>query len=197
MIFAWGAAPAAAAPEPEPFPTKWEFDFKPGPLRLTTVTMPDGSNGAYFYLTYQVANYSGRDRVFAPAFDLMTDQGQLIRAGRDVAPDVARTIRERLANPLLEDQFSIVDTLLQGKDNARFGLVIWPAAGLWMDEVSIFASGFSGESTVYFTTEPETGERRRHVLRKTRVLRYPTPGELRPGNGAVGLELGESTWVMR
>lgn len=189
------AATMAVAPQPEPFPTKWEFDFKPGPLRLTTMSV-DGERQAFLYMTFQVSNYSGQDRMLAPSFDLLTDTGAVVRAGRDVPPEVTRTLIDRLDNPLLEDQLSIVNVLLQGIENSKQGLVVWRFDDAEADELTVFASGFSGEFTPYFTEDPETGERVRHVLRKTRMLRYGAPGDVMD-RGSEPFDQTEAGWVMR
>ncbi|MAY75990.1 MAG: hypothetical protein CMJ31_14980 [Phycisphaerae bacterium] len=191
------AVSVSAAPEPEPFPTRWEFDMVPGDLRFTVVEGENGEPTPVFYLTYAVTNYSSRDRIFAPSFELLTDQGQLLRAGRGVVPEVTRSLLERLDDPFLEDQFSIVDTLRQGRENTRFGLVVWPATDLDIDEITIFAAGFSGESTTYFTNDPESGRRNRHILRKTRVLEYDTPGNLVPTTRTTTIDRSGEAWVMR
>ena len=192
VLFGFGAA---SAPQPEPVPTRWEFDLAPGAMRIAELTAPDGSRQSYFYLTYRVINYSGRDRIFAPSFLLAGDQGTPVRSG---APAWAvQEIQRRLGDPLLEDQLSIVDVLLQGFDNARFGVVLWPAGRMDVDEVRVFAAGFSGESTDYYTVDRESGRRVRHTLRKTRMLTYAVPGDIRGDRPSRPLELSGSQWVMR
>ena len=187
---------ALAAPEPEPVPIRWEFDFREGPLRLATVNVPGVGPRKYFYFTYRVTNFSGQDRMLAPSFEMVTSEGELLRAGRGVPSAVTQELLDRLDNPLLFDQLRIVSTLNQGLEHSRFGLVIWPATDLDVDEVTLFATGFSGENTPYFTEDPETGERVRHLLRKTKMMRYALPGELR-GRGALPFDVVESRWVMR
>lgn len=188
---------APAPPQPDPVPQRWEFAFEPGDLRLAVIETA-GQPMAYYYMTYRVTNFSGQDRIFAPAFDLLLDSGELLRSGRDVPQNVVREIMGRLGNtPLLEDQLSIVDTLLQGRENARFGLVVWPVVDNDADEVTVFAAGFSGESQVYFAMNPETGQRDRFVLRKTRMLRYRTPGLQTGERGSAPYDLADAQWVMR
>jgi len=188
--------PSFAAPQPNPVPTRWEFEFEPGPLRLTVVETEEGPQ-PFLYLTYRVANYTDRDRIFAPSFEMMTDEGTLRRSGRDVPRSVTRAIIDRLENPLLEDQLSIVDTLRRGRENAKFGVVVWPVEDFQIDEATVFAAGFSGESTSYFTTDPETGQRTRHLLRKTRVLRYDLPGQIEPQRRDTPFDVIERAWEMR
>lgn len=184
------------APQPEPVPTKWEFDFQPAELRVAFIDADGTGDKPYFYLTYKVTNYSGRDRILAPSFTMANDQGGLINSG-GVPTAVTRTLLDRLENPFLEDQLGIVDVLLQGADNARFGLVIWPAQDLDVDTVTVFAAGFSGENTVYHTTDPRTGLRERHILRKTRAITYALPGNLASSRGVEPLTVQGAAWVMR
>jgi len=75
-------------------------------------------------------------------------------------------------------------------------VVIWPATDLDVDEMMVFVANLSGESTVYWTKDRETGQRKRTVLRKTLMLRYETPGDL-TNRGGEPLELIEPRWVMR
>lgn len=137
---------AAAAPEPNPVPRRWQLDVAVGPLRLATVETPEHGRRDYLYTFYKVVNNSGEDLLFAPMFELATDEGHLIRSGRGVPAAVTQELLRRLENPFLQDQISIIGVLLQGEENAKEGLVIWPAEGLKVDELSIYAAGFSGET---------------------------------------------------
>ena len=188
---------ASAVPEPKPVPVRWEFDFRPDPLRFVRLDV-EGEGPVWFaFLTYRVSNHSGEDRILAPLFELTTDHGAVVRSGRGVPMDVTRRIMAMLDDPLLQDQLNIVSTLLQGVENTRRGVVVWrvPDNGA-SDELTVFASGFSGESEAFYTEDPETGERVRHVLRKTRMLRYALPGALTRHNPPTP-ELIEARWVLR
>jgi hypothetical protein len=184
------------APEPDPIPTRWELDFQPGPLRVMKVELPNQPARHYFFMTYRVTNYSGQDLIFAPSFDLVTAEGSIRRAGREVPAEVTRYLLEQLRSPFLEDQISILGQILQGVENARDGLVVWPADDLETDEVQIFAAGLSGEYKPLVVRDPETKRNKRVMVRKTLMLSYQTPGTL-ADRGSSPLELEQSTWVMR
>lgn len=186
---------AGFAPEPDPVPRRWQLDVKVGPLRVATVATSGGEPVVYAYLTYFVTNNTGEDRLFAPLFELTTDEGHLVRSGQGVPLDVTREIQRRLDNPLLEDQIKILGPILQGPANAREGLVIWPLPRLEVDEINIYAAGFSGETrTVEF---PMTdGSVKRVTLRKSLMLRHSTPGVIDPGP-AGEIERIEQRWIMR
>lgn len=182
------------APEPDPVPTRWQLQIDPGPLRVATVQTERGPR-KYLYFTYTVTNYWGEDLLFFPDVELKTDDATVQRSGRDVPAAVQDEIIRRLNDPLLEDQISVVGQVLQGPENARTGLAIWPAIDLDVDEVVIFFAGLSGENKAYVVTTPD-GQRERFNLRKTLMLRYDTPGEFGYRDNEQ-LDLAERVWVMR
>jgi hypothetical protein len=185
---------AIAAPEPAPVATQWEFTFEEGPLRLAWVDDGDGVN-PYFYLTYRVTNHWGGVKLFAPDVQLMADNANVLRSGRNVSGAVTQEIMARLDNPLLESQIDIVSNVLQGVEHARDGVVIWPAKDLEADEITVFFAGLSGEFQSYIVGR-ETDDPHRYTLRKTLMLRYATPGEFAQ-QGDRPFEQVEKRWVMR
>jgi hypothetical protein len=209
LLFASGIAvltplqQVLAAPEPALVPSRWELDIEPGPLRMTLVEVerqiqgPEGSVAivrepqVFLYFTYTVMNNTGEDRMFAPSYELATD-GDLLKSGLGVPASVTREILQRLNNPFLLDQIGIIGILEQGEENAREGLVIWPAGDLKADEATIFANGLSGEFKR--VTRPDTGEE--VTLRKVLMLRHHTPGDLL-GQGDVPFARVEQRWILR
>ncbi len=129
--------------------------------------------------------------MFAPSFELAT-VGDLLKSGQGVPASVIREIKVRLNNPFLLDQIGIIGTLEQGEENAREGLVIWPAGDLKADEAILFASGFSGESKR--VTRPDNGQE--VTLRKVLMLRHQTPGDLL-GQGDVPFARVQQRWILR
>ncbi len=69
----------AVAPEPDPVPTRWQLDLDISDLRVRTIQTDEGPR-PFFYLTYQVTNNAGEDILFAPRWELATDQGDLLRS---------------------------------------------------------------------------------------------------------------------
>lgn len=195
-VGALSTLPALGAPEPAPVPKRWEFDARFSTLQITTVSMPEGGTRAYFYLTFKVTNLSGHDRLFVPSFELATDSGKVYRSGRDVPVSVVRDILDRLENPFLEDQIKITDTLLQGRENAKDGLIVWPAAELKLEEIKIYAGGFSGETATIEIPDAETGTKTKVVLRKTKELVYRPGGEIDPTREHE-IALARDGWIMR
>lgn len=183
-------------PEPDPLPKRWQLDLDVGPLRVASVDVDDKGPSLFYYLTYRVTNNSGQDLTFAPVFELGTDEGELYRAGKDVPRSVRQELLKRLGNPLLEGQISILGTLLQGKENAKDGLVIWPVGDTNVDEIAIYAAGFSGETTTVEFKDPKTGEAKEVTLRKSYMVRYDLPGSL-SRRGSVPIEPKAERWIMR
>lgn len=196
MLGILGASPrpVMAAPEPSPIPKRWQLEISTSLLRTAVVNV-GGTEKAYFYLTYKVTNNSAQDLLFAPAFELATDEGDLLRSGRDVPMEVTREIMSRLDNELIEDQIGIVGTLLRGPENARQGVVIWPVPQDHLVEVAVYCAGFSGETTPV-AIPTEDGKQVNKLLRKSWMMRYRMPGDLKPGDGTQ-FEPSESHWIMR
>lgn len=204
---------AVAAPEPSPVPLRWQLDVIPGPLRVAMVEVPGEGMKSYFYMPYKVVNNTGQDLYFAPIFELSTDEGDLLRAGRDVPTEVVRTIMDRLSNRFLVEPVRAIGTLQQGEAFALESVAIWPAPNLSVDRVTAYAAGFSGETRRVPKpfTEPvdsEEGDEAGNgevdplrnpnevLLRKTLMLVHETPGELtRMGNQP--LTRTSQRWIMR
>jgi hypothetical protein len=189
------ARPTMAAPEPSPVPKRWELSIQPGPLR-TAVVNTDAGPRAYFYMTYKVINNGTQDLLFAPTFELATDEtGDPLRSGRDVPVAVTRAIVEMQDNQLLEDQISVVGTILRGPENAKESVAIWPVPQMKVSELSVYAGGFSGENATLELPDA-SGKVEKKILRKTYMMRFRMPGELSPGDGTE-FKPFESRWIMR
>src|SRR5262245_48031609 len=135
-------AGVATAPEPDAVPRRWQLELEPGQLRIAAARV--GDNTRYFYyFTYTVTNNSGEDRFLAPAWELATDTGEVTRSGRDVPPEVTNAVKDSLQNILVDDQVAIIGNLLQGKENAKTGVVIWPVGDMSPNEVTIYGAGYS------------------------------------------------------
>lgn len=193
-------APIAwAAPEPSAIPTRWELDIEPGPLRIATIDIENVGPQAFFYMTYKVVNNSGEDLYFAPTFELTTDAGEAVRGGQDVPMKVTEALLARVANPFMVDQIAVLGTLSQGEENAREGLVVWPANNLKVDEVTVYAMGFSGETRRIVKPDApigEDGQPVEAVLRKTLMLVHTTPGQL-TGQENRPLTRTVNRWILR
>lgn len=192
------AGPSAAmlAPEPAPVPKRWQLDIETSPLRIAMVDTPGVGPRPYFYLTYKVINNSKTDLLFAPSFELATDEMDVLRSGRDVPVAVTNELLQRLQNPFLEDQISVVGTIFRGPENAKEGLVVWPVPAMHLSQVSVYGAGFSGETTTLELPNPETGKPEKKLLRKTYEADYRLPGDLAGEDSAEILPFSTG-WIMR
>jgi hypothetical protein len=189
-------AGAGLAPEPSPVPRRWELKVDVGPLRVTSVNV-NGQPRAFMYLTYRVVNKSGEDLLFAPSFEMTFGTQKPVRAGRDVPAEVTSALIAKLEDPFVQDQISIIGQILQGEENARDGVVIWPAESLDPTKLTMYAAGFSGETaTVELPSQTEGKAKEKAVLRKTLMVTYSTGGEL-TGRGDKPVEVAERRWIMR
>lgn len=148
----------------------WQLDFRPGALRLY-INPADGAK--YWYFTYKVVNRTGRDRMWAPRFEFFSDKGEIKVSGKEVPSRVTDAIRELLGNPLLQDQNFVLGEILVGEENAKEGLVVWPAGPADITEFTIFATGVSGK--VRKVPDPKTGQPR--AERWTLRFNYLVPGD--------------------
>jgi hypothetical protein len=197
MGLPWWLSPAAGlAPEPSPVPKRWELDVDLGPLRLTTVSTEGRVPEAYYFMTYKVTNTTGTDVLFAPSFDLATSDGAVARSGRGVPFEVNRQLMERLQNPFLQEQVTMLGLLLQGDENAKEGLIVWPASTLDVDRLTVYFSGFSGETATIEVPDPRTREPMRVVLRKTLAVNFGVAGILDPNDGRP-IPVIDQRWIMR
>ncbi len=205
-VIAAATTALAFPPEPAPVPQAWEFDVDFGPLHAATVEIevigPEGKKVlqpmAFFYMTYTVMNNTGQDLLFAPSFELGTDKGQILRAGRrDVPRKATQELLRRLENPFLLDQISILGKLQQGEENAKEGLIVWPLDDLTIDEAAVYAEGFSGETDTIEWIDPENGEVIKVILRKTYEQRFATPGTIDPTNPKPFRLKERPRWIMR
>ncbi len=152
--------------------TEWELDFRPGALRLFT----DATDGkAYWYFVYKVVNRSGRERMWAPRFELFTDKGAIQTSGKEIPSRVTASIMSMLGNPLLQNQNQAIGEILVGEENAKEGVIIWAAEDTAITEFTVFVTGISGK--VRKVPDPKSGEPR--VERWTVRFNYLVPGNAR------------------
>ncbi len=189
-LLAGGAGMMALAPEPDPVPRRWQFDAQFGDLKITQV-----AGKSYLILTYKVTNNSGQDLLFAPSFEMVGSEDTAIRrSGRGVPADVTASLLRSLNDPLLEDQIGIIGMLQRGPENARQGLVVWPVENTRPGKITIFASGFSGETAIVIP--PGSGADKGVTLRKTMMREYADIGDLSLKTDGP-LPMNDARWIMR
>ena len=207
-----------AAPEPSPVPSGWNLTFHYQDPQRVEVSLPGRSAPTTFwYQLYTVVNTSGQDVMFMPRFELMTASGTIIPSEQGVSARVFAAICERHAKdrPLLQSPAQIIGRLLQGEDNARDGVAIWPDFSAKADKFTVYVAGLSQEARQVAnpayqsglpetvpqrladgTTVPAVANPRMFTLHRTLAMRYDLPGDVRTRAGAVPVRTGQE-WVMR
>lgn len=187
-------AHGAKYPEPSVYPIAWQLDFKQGtPTRIVVATE------AYWYLTYTVTNKSGQDQVWQPDFQMVSDDGKVIRSDKGIGADVFDTIKAREANRFLRSASEVAGDLRQGEDQAKDGVAIWKEPARRMGKFKIFVAGLSGEFAILKGDDgkPIPGDDKLPlILHKTLELDYAIYGDEHfPGRNEVH-ETGHK-WIMR
>jgi len=194
-------------PKPSPVPMDWELNFKFQDLKRIKVTVPGQKERTYWYMIYSVTNNTGQDVMFYPEFTLVTDKLQVVPGMVDVEPEVFNAIKKqyKATYPWLEHPSKVIGKLLQGKDNTRDSVMIWPDFDVKASSVDVFIGGLSGEMLSVPNPTFVAGKSDPNkvpevfVLRKTLVIHFALPTD--PANrerispSRKGQEPVE--WVMR
>src|SRR5215213_2549125 len=103
LLFALAVQPADAQkfPEPSPYPISWELtlDYKePGRI---VINVPGKGPKAYWYLPYTITNEGEETQTFIPQFEMLTEDGKVHRARKDVPRQVFDAIKSRERNRLM------------------------------------------------------------------------------------------------
>ncbi len=174
-----------AAPQPSVVPQTWELFFTAQPVERMIV---DGKT--YFYIRYKVVNNTGKDILFTPDFQLMTDTGQLLQSETQ-ADNVYKKVKALYKAEFMLSPIDIFGKLRQGEDNAKEGVAIFTGVDADARNFKIFVSGTTGDTAE--VKNPLTGKT--EILHKTLVLEYDIPGQ------AIGIDIQPQPkmpyWVMR
>lgn len=200
---------AHTAPKPSEVPIRWELGIHfENPQAIELLLSGEEKTKRFWYIRYTITNQTGEDRIFVPEFDLFTDTGQILRAGQRVPKSVFKTIKKLYNDPLLKDTTAMTGKLLQGEDNAKDGLAIWPQFDPKAGAFDIFLGGLSGETAEVQLPRPvkvteldvdgkkHTVTKTKIILSKTLHLTYTLPGE-ESARTRTKPKLFKKRWVMR
>ncbi len=195
-------------PVPSPYPISWELAFKHGtPTRIAVDVPGSDTPKAYWYMTYMVTNNTGKEQRFYPEIDLVTDDGKVHHADRNIPKRVYDEVKGAERNPRLESFLTINGDLRLGPAEAREGVAVWPETNLRMDHFQIYVTGLSGEAVTlkkgddgkFAKATPDEALQSPTglvTLRKTLQLNFFIRGdEVYPGEDQVNVE--PEDWVMR
>jgi len=199
----------AAEVRPRASSDNWQFELAYHSLRAIRVQLPGYEEPmTFWYILYTVTNRTGEDRLFVPDIVLYTDQGELNVAGRGVSRDTYTVIKQLYNDPLLRTPTAMTGKLLEGEDNAKHSVAIWPDFDANCSMVDVFFGGLSGETKELILPKPikkilRTPDGKEKIVVKTKVilvktlhLRFKITGDpnTRHLNEPV---LVSANWVMR
>lgn len=197
---------AVGFPKPSPVPVEWELDFKFQNLQRVTVDVPGEGRQTYWYMVYTVTNNTGKDVIFHPEMTLVTDTLQEEHQMVEVAPEVFTKIQQqyKATYPWLEHPSKMVGKMLQGKDNARDSVAIWPDFDPKARSVTVYVGGLSGEMIAVANPAYQGGKSDPakvpsvFVLRKTLAIEYDLPADTANRGSVTAKRTNpELEWIMR
>ncbi len=209
--FALPNLPAGTAPAPDAAAHRWELEFTNETPTPIMVQLPGTDKAQLFwYMRFTVTNRTGEDQIFSPKVALYTNTGELIQANAGAAgdPAVFAAIKKIHNNPLLVDLTDCTGKLLQGQDNAKDSVVIFPNFDPKASRFDIFVGGLSGETAVIKLPKPikvmrmdpdgkdVEVETDKLTLTKTIDLKYTLGTEFKKRLSAE-VRLASKEWVMR
>ncbi len=197
------ASASAAAPKPAavPKPGSWTVDVKfEHPQIIMFKAAGDNQPKRFWYVIMTLTNKTNSDLEFYPACELMTDTLQIIPAGKSVPMAVPEQIKERHQSkyPFLEYFETTSTKILQGQDNAKDIVIVWPDFDPDAKGIKLFIAGLSNETITvdHPTAKDKAGKPVKVFLRKTLELNYAVKGDaaLRTNDS---LSYIEQRWIMR
>jgi len=207
-VLAIFAAQAQTAPKPSSLQKSWQLEFEFSDLKFVRVDVPGKGPQTFCFLHYKVTNKTGGERIFVPKFVLYTDTGQILDSDKQTTVAAYRYIKTLLNSPFLRDTIGMAGKILQGDDNAKEGVAIWPDFDEKAGIANVFIGGLSGETTQIDLPSPikvvETsadGKKREVVkktatLAKTKQLRFSVLGEA-AARFTAPIKLLDERWLMR
>lgn len=191
-----------AAPKPEVVqrPGLWTLEVRYEQPQQIVLPRVGNTPARFWYMIFTVTNRTGHDVDFYPRCELMTDTFEVVPACANVPPLAIERIKERHRSryPLLESLSSVGNRILQGEDNAKDILVVWPDFDLRAESFSVFFTGLSNETAAvnHPVAVDASGQPVRVFLRKTLELDYAFRGDPVLRNSVEVVYKGKN-WVMR
>ena len=191
---------AVAVPEPAIVqkPGDWTLDVRfENPQQMV---LPGAVQERFWYIIFSLTNKSGKDVDFYPQCDLLTDTLQLVPAVKGTSAILFEKIKARHQGryPFLELLENAGEKILQGEDNAKDIVVIWPDFDPNAKSVSFFISGLSNETIAIDspTEKDQDGKPAKVYLRKTLQLTCSIAGDPKFRSDQK-LKFESKRWVMR
>lgn len=192
-----------AAPEPAIVqgPGDWTVEVMFEHPQEIELQAGSGSKAKRFWYTIlTLTDTTNRDVDFYPKCELMTDTFEIIPAGKGTSPAVFERIKRRHEGryPFLESLEETSNKILQGEDNRKDIVIVWPDFDADAGNIKLFIAGLSNETVVvdHPVAKDDEGEPVKVYLRKTLELSYALPGDPALRSDAT-LRYEGKRWVMR
>lgn len=147
-----------------------------------------------------LTNRTGREVDFYHKCELMTDSFKITPAGKNVPREVFDQIKTRYQRkyPFLELLERTSSQVLQGTDNTKDIVIIWPDFDLEAKNIKFFITGLSNETIAidHPVAKDKSGNPAKVYLRKTLELSYAIGGDPQFRSDAILIGKGKR-WVMR
>lgn len=188
--------------EPKPAvvqkPGDWTLEVRfEDPIRIV---LPGAVQQRFWYMILTLTNKSGKDVDFYPSCELMTDTFQRVAAIQGVGVVLFDKIKIRHQGryPFIELIENAGNRILQGEDNTKDLVVIWPDFDPNAKGFDIFISGLSNETIAldHPVEKDADGNPVKIYLRKTLQLTYSLAGDPK-FRDKQKLKLENKQWVMR
>jgi hypothetical protein len=154
----------------------------------------------FWYIILSLTNNSSSDVPFYPSCNLFTDTFKIVPAGiyREQLVFNHIKLKHQGKYPFLESIYFDDNKILQGQDNSRDVVIIWPDFDEKAKEVNLFVAGLSNETVVvdHPMEIDDAGEPVKVYLRKTLSLKYAIGGD-ESLRHAAKLVFKDRSWVMR
>ncbi len=191
---------AFAAPEPSIIdkPGDWTLDARYD--QPQQIVLDGAPNKRFWYIILTLTNKSGKDVDFYPECTLVTDTLATVPAEKGVSEALFDRLKTRHKSkyPFLELLENAGNKILQGADNAKDIVIIWPDFDPNAKSVDIFIAGLSNQTVaVEHPSQKDTdGKPIKVYLRKTLQLTYSISGD--PAfRSDQKLKFVDKHWVMR
>lgn len=192
-----------AAPEPAivPLPGQWTVDVEfTHPQQIVVRAGKVGKPRRFWYSIVTITNKTERDVDFYHRCDLMTDTFEIIPAGKGVPRGVFELLQNRYKSRyrFLESLEKTSNKILQGEDNTKDIVIIWPDFDSRAKNIKLFITGLSNETAIvkHPVAKDENGKAVNVYLRKTLELSYAVRGDAALRSDA-SLAYKDKRWIMR
>lgn len=179
----------------------WTLEVAFSRLQQIGVKCPgERAPSRYWYIILTLTNKAGSDVPFYPACDLMTDTFRIVPAGKGVRGPVFEQIKLRHQGryPFVENIDFAGNRVLEGVDNTKDIVIIWPDFDPKAKSITLFIAGLSNETVAidHPTATDDEGNPVKVYLRKTLALEYAVGADEKLRALAKPAYKGKR-WVMR